>query len=432
MNKYPNSLLLAFIFLLALTCAAFAQTPASSLLKPLRAEHAKSTALVSEVRIFINSGTRDRQKISELGDRILECMASNRAIIDRYDRATTRFGLQEEYDHIRGLVKQSYYLTLAYGRLTGADRRSPVKAEEREARNAARDFIGRSLKVAIVSVLERKGLADYLTRDGFEEAVSEVDRRLSAKILSDFEPEIQTLLVAGLRGNINVKDWVRNSLTHIAVRNLAKLVARVTSNSLVIEFVAGPILRWVGEKLRRLLRPRGNLDARTKRSVEVLENAANRLNGLEGRAGLLSVRLILNTSNDAIESTKFLVSDISRSDRKDLAARMFAAIDRLDRTIKLTKKRFLIDSDLMSQDFKIILEALERDAGIIRNMQANMNPGKRDPILPPEAPAAKDDIGGTYGAFSETQMKSGVLGDFERTLSLTGNRSSVRFVYKIY
>lgn len=402
--------------------------PASRLLEPLRAEHAKTTELVSEVRVFVNSGTTDREAIRTLGDRIHDRLGSIRDLIARYEAATTRFGLQAEYDLVADLVTQAGFLTKAYGRLTGVPPRPPTAQEQEAARAKAREYLGKVLRPVVAQRLGSQGLAELLTAESFSEAVRVAEGEVSERVLAHVNEDIRLLAETGLAGG-SLESYVRASGRRLVARYVGMLLAKVTTNALVIDFVAGSIVRWVGARLKRALRPKGNLDARTKRSVEVLDEARDNLNELDGRGAMLVVRMALENARAALASTKYLVGDLQRAGRTDLQDELKDALDRLRRTIRLTEHRFLVDSKLASEDLQALIKLIDDLREQVREMQAGMRPGEREPLIPPDAPAERDAVAGTYEVYKQRELDTGEHYDETKRLVLVGNLQAVEFEY---
>ncbi len=415
------------IIILFASTIVFAQSTPSVLLRPLRAENAKTKRLVSEVKTFVNSGTTDKDKIRAFGDRLIRGISSNRAMIARYQNATTRFGLQEEYYLVVDMMADTEFLVQGYGRLTGVSASPPTLKERKVERQHLQSFLKRVLQPAVAQRLGSQGLADVLTGGGFEEVVGRAERRLTENVLEKFDEDVRQFVEIGVGGG-SFETYARAAGRRITARFVATLIAKITTNSLVIDFIAGRIVRWVGATLKRALRNRGNLDARTTRSVKVLENAARSLNVLKGREAMSVVRLELDNAYAALGSTKFLTGDIKRARRTDLAEKMAAAIERLSRTIRLTEHRFLTETKMASLDLQSFVRTLTARIAQIREMQARMKPGVRDQIVAPDAPQVKDTVAGRYDGNCVRECHySNPMGLNDDIVILTGSMKEVTF-----
>jgi hypothetical protein len=422
------------VIILFVSGISFGQRTPDVLLGPLRTENAKTKRLVSEVRTFINSGTTNKAAIRSLGDRLVAGIASNRAIIARYERTSTRFGLQQEYDLVVDMMEDTSLLVRGYGRLTGVSPNPPTPVEQAEARKRTRLFLNKILRPVVAQKLESQGLADVLTAGSFDQAVAAAESNLSDKILGNLNADLRLFVETGVGGG-SIKSYAQIAGRRLVARYVATLIAKITTNTLIIDFVGGIIVRWVGATLKRALRPKGNLNARTTRSIKVLESAAFSLNQLEGRNAMSVVRLGLENARSALDSTKYLMGDITRARRADLRARMDTAIGRLNRTIRLTEHRFLIETKMASLDLNAFMRTLNERIAQIRQMQARMVPGARDLIVPPDAPAAKDQVAGRYEGNCVRGCDTRYMGNPDRVqstyrLDVTGTMNEINFVYR--
>lgn len=230
-----------------------ARQPISKYLESLRAEQAATKALTAEVRLFINSRTRDKAKTDLVGQHLLDRIAGMRGAIVTYKNAKTRFGLQVEFDTMKEILNDLAIAHKGYGTMTGTEPQTITERQRREARAE----MDKGLKQALVSVIDQKlgshGLAEALTAESFEEVKLIAANRVKDRVLNDLDLEMLTWAKFG--GPLSsFNDQVMKTGRRLAVKYVGSLLVKLTTNTLIIEFAAGVIVRWVGSVLKRALR----------------------------------------------------------------------------------------------------------------------------------------------------------------------------------
>jgi hypothetical protein len=289
--------------------------------------------------------------------RLVSAADAARAVFDRYRTAKTRYGTREEIELIRSLALG---LREALGNLArAAGEGSPPSAGEVDA---AEREVG-AFQVIVAGLVEDRlgieGLADALTQRGFRGVAGTVTKELQQRIRVRAEAELRRLTGLRIRLDVPLKQQLRDFMEAELSRLLSKLVVSAGPAGLVISLVAGKILnpgRLVDmtlEALRKLLRPKGNVVARANTSLAGLEGLRRQLNALPPDAPLDQVRRILRNAQRELGRTAFLKSDLKREKQTELLGRLTQAETDLARTVSLSTRRFLLDSDLFGQDFRI-------------------------------------------------------------------------------
>jgi len=426
------ALILAVAFVALTAFHAHAEDDAHATTKyldRLRADGAYVRALASEVRIFVNSGTTDRSAIDKLGARILECLASVRETVVLYKGAPTRFGLQEEYSLLEEIATQAGFLGAAYGRLTGVPPKPPTAEQLKGAREEARKFLKQVIPKLVAQRLGNQGVADVLTADSFEEASHVAAQRVIGRVLSEFDKELTAYIDVGVSGN-GIEVSARHATRRLATKYLGKLLAKVTPQTFVVEFVSGVIIRWAGPKLKEALRPKGNLAARVKRSRKVLREAGLVLDRLDPGSSVRVARMAIEGAESAIASTKYLLGDLKRARKVALQEDLTSAIVELQRAINRNRHRFLIGSQIGQKDLTGMLKGLDFLAREIARMRSGARPGPRDPIVPPAVPprpAAADAVAGRYEIVRD-HVQAGH--QFHSRVTLTGSMGALAFEFR--
>jgi hypothetical protein len=134
-----------------------------------------------------------------------------------------------------------------------------------------------------------------------------------------------------------------------------------------VTLVTDLLLEWLGPKVREWLRNKGDLDERTKRSVEGLESRREALNAFPPDAQVEEVRRAVRGAEGALRATQHLDGDLKRVASKggEPAAAAIALLDRLGaakanlgRTVRLTTLRFLLENRSYREDFRVLEQHL--------------------------------------------------------------------------
>jgi hypothetical protein len=286
-----------------------------------------------------------------------------RAIFERYRSAKTRYGLQEE---IRLITEIGLDLRESRGALANVagETFKPTSADEQAALKEV-GFFRTLVALELEDRLEVEGLADVLTARSFTEVkgkvVSELHRRLRVRA----EQELKRLTGLNIRLNVPLKEQIKDFLRAELSRLLSKLVVSAGPAAILISIVGGKILDpgrlvdLIGAKLKAALREKGNLDARTATTLNGFERLRRSLNALPPDAPVVDVRRVVREVERALKATKFLVGDIERAKRNDLKLDLTDAEADLKRTLSVSKRRFLLDSALLGEDFGIGVAAMK-------------------------------------------------------------------------
>ena len=427
----------AFLILLpgfaALSIPAEPMEDTSELLARLRVESRAADRLAGELRLFINSGTTDRAKIDALGLRVKARLSASRNLIKRYKEARTRVGLQEEWDLVGALAEQLAFIAKAYGRLTGVQPNPPSAAALAEARGKARTYVRKYLAGLVTYHLDCQGAADVLTAESFREAVNRSAQTIGNRVLAEFEQELTRFVDVGISMD-GIRFNASNTARRIAIKHVGKLIAKFVPSSFVVNLAGEALIRWIGPKLKEALREKGNLEARTKRSIQTLERARRGLNELKNRSYVSVARLAIADAEQAVRSTMFLMGDLSHAAKRDPRAAkwmddLVAAIKLLNATIKRTRHRFLVGNEFSQAELGVFIIGLDAWIKEVDRMRRNMQPGRRDPIVPPDARTRVlgiDRVEGDYDIYDH------IFDDEPRgTLRIRGTMTEATFDFKI-
>ena len=334
-------------------------------LEALKAHQRNISGLDRELTAMLAVPDADPQKVIAIGRKALQTGAAYHQTLKDFQRAETRRGLFEELDLLvetpiqlnQVVVK---YQTLAKAPFTPLD---PNTLKNSRA-DAARTILSLA-REQFASRLESEGLRDILTSNSWNEALDKAAFHAQRKVNEFLERETEKMFGFGFHDARSAQRALRLQVRREIRRQVAKLLVKVTSNEIVIEIVAGPIIRWIERdllpRLREALRQKGNLPERVARSLQTLESARSELNRLTCDAKLREVRRRLGAAAGTFNATRFLEKDIRAANAAAELARLTEGQDNLSRTMSITRKRFL----LVKEDY-------EEDLVFIDNLVAQM------------------------------------------------------------
>ena len=280
---------------------------------------------------------------------------SAKAIFERYRQAKSRYGLQEEIQLITAIALDLRESRASLAKVAG-EPSEPSIADVQAALKEAGIF--RTLvALELEDRLEIEGLADILTSKSFREVKEKVVSELQTRLRKRAEQELTRLVKLNIKLNVPLKEQIKDFLRAELSRFLSKLVVSAGPAGILISIIGGKIfdpgrlVDLIGAKLKAALRQKGNLDERTKDSVESLEKARRALNALPPDAPLDKVRAAVRAAERAQAATKFLEGDLAKADKAELLKDLTAAKNFLKLTLSRSKHRFLLDSALLGEDF---------------------------------------------------------------------------------
>ncbi|WP_269580767.1 hypothetical protein [Roseibium sp. Sym1] len=365
--------------------------PVTEYIEPLRAQHAGLVRLNTLLDEMV-AGERLQNMDACKRDPAIDAAIIGRGLhvqtrefyelLRAYRTSRTRRGLTEELDLIGQNGKLIDKMLDKHRNLKGV-KLPPIPDEgkeriRREIRKAVLDYVERKLS----GKLESRGLKDLLTSRSWQElhdkAVFHVERRIREEI------EEETERIFGLRfhDEKSAISALRRHARRKVEQAVAKLLVKITSNEILLEFAGAKILEWlendIWPRIREGLRHKGHLEERTVRSKATLEAAALRLQGHAGSARLDDVRGSLQAAAAAVHATRYLQRDLVRAGRADLKADLDGAIAALDHRMLRTEERFLLqwEEDIGSlEDLELVLRDAVNDLQKITGRNPDGTPG---------------------------------------------------------
>ncbi|WP_417676824.1 hypothetical protein [Roseibium sp.] len=304
-------------------------------------------------------------------------------LLRKFRRSETRRGLTEELELISKNGKLIDEMLDKHRNLKGVEL-PPIPDEgkeriRRQIRKAVLDYVERKLS----GKLESEGLKDLLTSRSWQElhdkAVFHVERRVREEI----EEETERMFGLRFHDEKSALSALRRHARRKVEQAITKLLVKITSNEILLEFAGSKILEWLEKdiwpKIREGLRFKGHLNDRTARSIATMDAAILRLQAHKGSAKLDQVRRSLEAASATIYAARYLQRDIARAGREDLSAQLQAAITRLDHRMLRTKERFLLQREEELGSLEELELVLRDDLGELQKITGRMPDGSPGP-----------------------------------------------------
>lgn len=355
-------------------------------LDALRAHHRNVQTIDGELEWLLNSESPDRRQVIEYGRKAERIAADFHKTFKEFQRAETRRGLIEELDLLVETPLLLNQVVVKYQHLAQVPI-TPIKPEDLvQSRNERSRTIIQLAREYFASRLESEGLRDILTAESWNEAVEKTAAHAQRKAEEYLDGETERIFGFGFHDVESAKRALQLQLRREIRRLVAKLLVNITGNQIVIEIVAGPVIRWIERdllpRLKEALRQKGNLPERVARSVETMEAARLELNKLSCDAKLRDVRRLVASAWGTIHAARFLNKDLTAAGAG--AAAEFARFDRaladLGQTIRRTEVRFILTKNDYEDDLVLIDELL----GIMRDILKRSIPSETGVQIEPQ------------------------------------------------
>jgi hypothetical protein len=343
-------------------------------------KHQKGIAgLEAELGRMLSGAAPASKAINDFGRRAREAASGYLETLRSFQKAETRRGLYEEVELIVGTTEALNRVTDKYlklARLTGAP-------PDRNTLNGWKGEVARRLlnaaREASVARLESEGLREILTSDSWNEAVDKAARHGQRKLNEFLDRETEQVLGFGFHDAESARRALRLRLRKEIHRQVAKLLVKVTSNEIVIELLAAPVIRWIGNdllpRLREALRNKGNLENRLGVSVATLAEARTPLFRLACTAKLQDVRKALDRASGTLLATRFLEKDLANARDELRLAKLREARRQLEQAVHITTARFLLEKN----DYeKLIAENVAESEQLLNGLRREIPPGAGD------------------------------------------------------
>ena len=197
------------------------------------------------------------------------------------------------------------------------------------------------------------GLADVLTSTSFREVKAKVVAELQRRLRDRAEAEIKRLVGFRIRLDVPLKQQIRDFLEGELSSMLSKLSISAGPAGILVSVVGARIVSLIGNALQEALRHKGSVVERTNRTVAGFAERQAELRALPKDATLDRVRGAVRAAERALAATSFLEGDLTRAGQTERLAELRTAKTKLETTLFASRHRFLLNSDLVGEDFGI-------------------------------------------------------------------------------
>jgi hypothetical protein len=349
-------------------CLAVAAQPAPQVTKyqaPLAAQYQRLQQLQSSFEALLSAKNPDKARVQAAGAELAKEVQATQKLLGDFCSAQTRHGLQSELQAVRDILAALDQMQQMNRRLGGAKPPELTDRDKAAVRSQWEGVLRDVVREKLAERLGSEGLADVLTAGSLAEAEQLAADRLGAQLRKEVGDEMERLTGLRIFDTVSLGDSLKVKARQVAEQSISRLLVKLTSNQLLISVGTTILIDWLGPKLKEALREKGNLDARTARSIGTLKAARDDLNRFTGTARLSDVARAVDRAEGTINATKYLRQDLAHSNRPNKAAlskELQAAITNLNRTIDLTRRRFpSVDCNKEFPGWSARLAAIERE-----------------------------------------------------------------------
>ena len=400
---------------LVLAVAGQASAAVTPYLEPLQAQHQRLVRLRADMDAAYQARPWDAARAQTLGTEFLKEARAARRLIGQFCSAKGR-KLATEFDEINASITVMGDSFMMYRTMKGAAAPVASAADEDSVRSEWNTFLRDYGRMKFDEHFGVEGLAEILTAGSFKDVVDVAWEKARPKLQEEVGREMERLTGLRFYDRRSLSAAMKTYARRQVEKGVAKLLIKITSNELIIEWAAGILIRWIGPKLKEALRQKGNLDERTRISLGTLESARRSLNALPGTSDLSVVSREVRRAQATIAATKYLQRDLTRARRVDLSDRLGYAMGRLETTLDLTAIRFPArDCAEEIPDVDEALAKLDRELQRLIAMPLAPQPGgqviaatpaatpagaaspaPRATMMPTQAAALEDDLVGSW------------------------------------
>lgn len=327
-------------------------------LAALKARYQSISKLDRQLSTMIRQSRPDNHTLVELGRNAIQELSAYQQTLREFIHGETRRGLFEELDLLADTTLAANQVAVKYQHLAGV----PLIPLNRDALNQSKKTAAETIlqlaREEFASRFKSEGLQDILTRESWNEALETAAYHTQRKVNEFLDRETEKVFGLGFHDARSAQRALRMQMRREVRRQVAKLLVKITSNEIVIELLAGPVIRWIEgnliPRLREALRQKGNIPARVTRSLQTMETARMNLNRLSCNARIAEVRRCLNAAVATIHATRFLKKDIQRANAVQELNRLTDGMAHLKRTMSLARRRFLLMDTDYEEDLPVI------------------------------------------------------------------------------
>lgn len=364
-------------------------------LQALRAHQERVAGIDRRLSAMLAEREPDPRQVVAIGREALEAGGAYLGTLRDFQRGETRRGLMEELDLLVDTTDLLNKVVIKYQALA----RVPLAPVNPETRKRSRDEVLSTLlalaREQCTARLDSEGLRDILNSASWGEALDRTVFHVQRKVNELLDRETEKIFGIGFHDAQSARRALQLQMRREVRRHVAKLLVKITSNEIVIEILAAPIIRWIERdllpRLQEALREKGHLPERVTRSVRSLENAREALNRLTCDARIQDVRQVLAAATGTLNATCYLQKDLKAAQDFDKITTLGNAIGRLKQTMHLTWSRFLLSPNDYEDDLPIVVDMVGQ---LLENLRSSIpalpDEGQRYRITTPDPPVNLD------------------------------------------
>ena len=352
----------------------------SQLAPDTRMQKASMVRISNKVDLLAKTSP-DKEKIAKAGEQLILELKKARELTTKYQRANTRFGTLEEKQNLSIILRQALSARDKWGSMADLPKFALFKEQKPQARSELEAELRRYIGHRLEDKLEVEGISDILLAKGSREIRQAVERTIQTNVRHKMEARLANATGFPISMDVPLRNQVRKAARAAARKEIKKLLFKVTSNSLIVSLASSEILKWIGPKLKELVRQKGNQTSRVERTLKGFEKRRFALHSLKPNAQLTAVRDAIENAEEALKATAYLKQDLKRRNQTALLNQLAKGESDIQTTIKFTKNRFLMNSELYQGDFSELTALLakmttEVEAAITKLDQAMVGLGR--------------------------------------------------------
>ncbi|QDV51381.1 hypothetical protein [Gimesia fumaroli] len=331
--------------------------PVSVWLEPLKAHHAKLKKIDERFRILGAMQTLPPKKdVKQQGELLVAAAQAACAYLDQYSNTNRgpRRGLFEERELVREMRAMMERSTIILQQLSQLQMPQDKDAGyAARSRSVAHEAVLFYLKQEVEEKLDQEGLGAFIKSEHLQMFRDRSTQQIEKSMKGYLDQQLQQVIGIRLNDMKSLQAAARAKVRNEIKAQVAKLVMNISSYHLVIRFAQDVVLELLEEKLwpkiREELRPKGNLEARTRASVATLEKSYEELAELSNQdpttLDLREASKVLRRAEGREKAMKYLLKDAKKAKRQDLLDELETTQNMLNLRYNLVTYQFMLRED---------------------------------------------------------------------------------------
>lgn len=340
-------------------CSSVLAAEISKLAPDTRLQKASMVRVSNKVDL-ISKMSPDKEAIAQTGKQLALELRKASDLTKKYQRANSRYGTLEEKQNLSTILIQALSARNKWGSMAGLSKFDLYHEQKAQARSELETELRRYIGNRLEEKLEVEGISDILVAKGVREIRQAAERTIQTRVRNKIEAQLANATGFQISMDAPLRQQVRNAARNAARSEIKKLLFKVTSSSLIVSLASSEILKWLGPKLKELVRHKGHLASRVERTLKGFEKRRLALHSLKPNAKLTAVTDALENAEGAMSATDYLKGDLKRRNQTALLNKLEKGESNIRTTMKFTKNRFLMNSDLYQGDFSELTAMLAK------------------------------------------------------------------------